>query len=119
MQDIIPCINHSQKASAAQLQAHLSIVLASALGTEDQTSRKRGTDVQLLGCSVGPELVAIGRGAAGAGKSCDTIRALVDQIDQGGRRPCDTAECQYGNHESLVGHGRQMLDVKGGLLLRS
>lgn len=73
---------HSQVITTAQttassLPAHLSVVLVSGLGSEDEASGEGRPDIQLLLASTGSQFVAVGGRAAGACISCDAIWALV------------------------------------------
>lgn len=94
---------------------HLSIVLASCCRRKDETSRERRADVQLLVATAGAQVVAVCGRAAGSSKGCDTIRALVDEVDQSGGRAAEAAKRKGCNDESLGSHAVGLLDHKGTL----
>ena len=62
-------------------RTHLGVVLAARGGRKDEPGREGGAHVELLG-GAGAQVVSVGGGAAGACKSSDAVRALVDDVDQ-------------------------------------
>ena len=93
---------------------YLSVVLTARGGRKDKACREGWTNVKLLIASAGSQVVAVGSGAARACKRSNSIRALINQIDQSCRRTGNTAQ---GNdcgdellHFSTVG-GQHKIDL--------
>ncbi len=63
--------------------AYLGVVLAAGRGGKDEPSWERRPDIQLLVTSTGSQVVAVGGGASRSCEGCDTVWALIDQVDQG------------------------------------